>query len=137
MGLAERRQIAKVDEGLEEVRAGLRQHLGSEIELEIDRSSFPENKAVLDGYDYYKDYGFPMLARVLTRIACDDMGREAVNDKIKKVVVFNTGVDEGNGGEKSLTLADGVLTVKQGWHYSYSDKLFDEDTLVQQIESLL
>ncbi len=136
MGLAERRLIAKVDEGLEEVVAGLRKHLGSDIEMEIDKASFPENKAVLDGYSYYKDYGFPMLGRVITRIACDDMGREAVNDKIRKVLLLNTGVDEGNGGEKSMTLADGVLTVKQGW-YSYSDKLFDEDTLVQQIESLL
>jgi hypothetical protein len=136
MGLAERRQIARVDDGLEEVVADLRQHLGAAIEMEIDKTSFPENKAVLDGYGYYKDYGFPMLARVLKRIACDDLGREAVNDKIRKVRLVNTGVDESNGGEKSVTLNDGVLTVNQGW-YSYSDKLYGEDTLVQQIEAML
>ena len=136
MGLAERRMIAKVDEGLQEVASGLRSHLGYDIALEIDKESFPENKAVLDGYEYYKEYGFPMMGRIMTRIGVDDMGKEALRDKIRKVVVINTGVDESNGGEKSLSLADGVLTVKQGW-YSYSDKLFDEDALLQQIESLL
>lgn len=136
MGLAERRMIAKVDEGLEGVVSGLRSYLGYDIELEIDKASFPENKAVMDGYEYYKEYGFPMMGRILTRIGVDDMGKEALKDRIRKVLVLNTGVDENDGGEKSLSLADGVLTVKQGW-YGYSDKLFDEDALLQQIESLL
>ena len=136
MGLAERRMIAQVDEGLEEELAKLRMHLSSEIELTIDKSTFPENKAVLDGYSYYKDYGFPMVTRALMRISRDDMGREAVNDKIKKVVIVNTGADESNGGEKAISLADGVLTVKVGF-YSYSDKLWGEDELINEIESML
>ena len=35
-----------------------------------------------------------------------------------------------------MTLHDGVLTVKQGW-YGYSDILFGEQELLQQVESAL
>jgi hypothetical protein len=136
MGLAERRLIAKVDEGLEEEQGKLRSHLGTDIEVSIDKATFPENPAVLEGYSYYKDYGFPMVVRALLRVACDDMGREAVNDKIKKVLILNTGTDENNGGEKSITLEDGLLTVKMGF-YSYSDKLWGEDEMVKDIEARL
>lgn len=136
MGLAERRQIASADAGLEEALAELRAHLGFDIEMEVDKSSFPEDKTVMDCYEYYKDYSFPMVAKVLTQVARDDMGKEAVKESIRKVVIINTATDKDNGGAKEMTLHDGVLTVKQGW-YGYSDILFGEQELLQQVESAL
>ena len=136
MGLAERRQIAKTDEGLEQALAELRAHLGFELEMEVDKNSFPEDKTVVECYEYYKDYSFPMVCKVLTQIGRDDLGKEALKENVQKVLIVNTAVDSSNGGAKEMTLHDGVLTIKQGW-YGYSDILFDENELLQQIESVL
>ncbi|MCA9796807.1 MAG: hypothetical protein KC910_33585 [Candidatus Eremiobacteraeota bacterium] len=136
MGLAERRKIQSAAEGLSDAQAELDKELGFQLPVELQTSSFPEDKDVLYGYDSYKDYGFPMVCRVLKKVGCDDLGKEALREKVTRVAIVNTATDSSNGGEKSVELADGLLTIKLGW-YSYSDKLFGEDEMREKIEALL
>ena len=75
MGLAERRKIKSFTDGLEDAQKELNEFLGFELPLALDLESFPEDPAVVSGYEYYKDYGFPQTVEVLKSVGQDDRKR--------------------------------------------------------------
>lgn len=136
MGLAERRKIKDFADGLGEAQEELNQFLGFELPVSLDLESFPEDPAVVSGYEFYKEYGFPQTIEALKEIGSDDLGKQALREQIQSVLVQNTSTGQDAGGECSLTLDDKKLIVKMGF-YNYSDKLWDKAELVSQIESKL
>lgn len=136
MGLAERRKIKTFCDGLEEAQNDLNKHLGFELPVSLDIESFPEDPAVVAGYECYKQYGFPQAIEVLKEVGQDDMGKEALKEQISAVIVRNTSTSGDDGGERSVALEDKTLTIKVGF-YGYSDKLWDQAALRSQIEAML
>lgn len=138
MGLAERRRIATIkDVHGPRFQLELNKAAGFELPLEIDLSTFPENATVLDCYDYYyESYGPGLLPKVFEQLCVDDLGKAAVQEKIKKVVFQNTAKSPEDPGDKSLELKDGTLYVRESF-YGYSDKLFGDTDLRTALENML
>lgn len=136
MGLAERRRIAAIGEHVKQAQAELNEVVGYLMPLNCDLGCFPEIPEVLDCYDYYKDYCFPMIIRIFQDVCRDDLGRQAVKDKISSVVVANTSTGPQDPGQMDVALEGGVLTIRYGF-YGYSDKVWGEDPLRTAIENLL
>ena len=114
MGLAERRKIRTFNDGLEDAQKELNDFLGFDLPITLELESFPEEPAVISGYEYYKDYGFPQTVEVLKSIGQDDLGKEAIQESIQTVVIRNTSKGTDDGGECSMSLEDKVLLML--WH---------------------
>ena len=138
MGLEERRRIANIRENhVPRFNAELKAVTGFDLPLEINMASFPENKTVLDCYDYYfESYGPGLIPKVFKDICKDSIGRDAVKATLKKVVFENTAKSPEDKGHKEVKLDQGTLYVRESF-YGYSDILFGEDDLRQAIEALL
>ena len=139
MGLDERRRIAAIKDGhTARYNQQLNTALGFQVPFEIDAATFPENKTVLDCYDsYFDSYGPGLVVKVLQEICKDKFGRDTVKEKIKKVVFQNTAKSPEVKGHKEVELdSKGVLYVRESF-YGYSDLLFGEDDLKNQIEQQL
>lgn len=138
MGLAERRRVANIkDNHTKRFQAELNSAIGFELPFEIDIATIPENNTVLDCYDYYyESYGPGLVVKVMKQVCVDTMGREAVQEKIKKIVFQNTAKSPDLPGDKSVALENGTLYVRESF-YGYSDKLYGEDDLLKTIESML
>lgn len=136
MGLAERRKIRTFADGLEEAQSELNTFLGFELPITLDLESFPEDPAVISGYEYYKQYGFPQVVEVFKSIGQDDLGKDAIRESIASVTVRNTAKDANDGGERSLVFDGKNLIINMGF-YSYSDQLWDTSSLISEIEAKL
>lgn len=136
MGLAERRRIAAIAEDIKQGQAKLDEVVGYQIPLQCDLSKFPEDPVVLSGYESYKDYVFPLIGRVFADLCKDDLGRQAVKEKIASISVVNTSTSGDEGGKKSVSLNGRELVIEYGF-YNYSDKVWDESQLLSSIENLL
>ncbi|MEM9980945.1 MAG: hypothetical protein AAF734_00520 [Bacteroidota bacterium] len=136
MGLAERRRIAEIKGENATYQSEFNDVTGMDIPIEIDASTFPENKVVLDGYKSYKAYGVPMVINIFKDVCKDNLGKEAVKEKIKSVRVVNTSKNGEDSGEMEVVLNDGELLIKYGF-YQYSDKLWGETELKEKIEEML
>ncbi|MGE0707332.1 MAG: hypothetical protein AB7N76_04720 [Planctomycetota bacterium] len=138
MGLAERRKIAtyKQEHG-PRFQKELDEAAGFSLPLEIDFSSLPENETVLGCYDYYyESYGPGLVPTVFKHICQDDLGRDAVREKIDKVLFRNTARSPEEPGDKDVRLEGRTLVIESSF-YGYSDKLFGEDDLRAKIEAML
>jgi hypothetical protein len=138
MGLAERRKIAEIKtKHVPQLQQELNEAVGFALPFEIDVASFPEDKDVLAGYEYYyEDRGPAALVRAMRELCCDDLGKEALQAKVKQIVFQNVGVNKDTSGEKELKLENGVLYIRAGF-YGYGDKLFQEDELRIAFENML
>ncbi len=136
MGLAERRRIAAITQEADQAAQTFEKNIGLGITLQLDTTTFPEETGVLDSYDYYKEYGLPAITRIFEDLTKDKLGKEAVQAHIKTVKVINTSKNGADAGEKAVTLANGELLIKFGF-YNYSDKVWDENNLRQEIENLI
>ena len=136
MGLAERRKIAEIKETVSEFQQQAHAVVGFELPFEFDTTTFPEDEKVLAGYEYYKDYGMPMMVNILKEINKDNIGKEAFKAKIKSVKLINTSKNGDDPGQKEVSLNEGELLVKYGF-YNYSDKVWGEEELRTKIENML
>lgn len=138
MGLAERRRIAVIkDSHGPRFQNELNAAIGFELPFEIDVATIPENSTILDCYDYYyESYGPGMVVTIFKDLCKDDLGKEAVKAKIKKIVFQNTAKTPEEAGDKDLKLEGGTLFVRESF-YGYSDKLFGEADLRKMIEDML
>ncbi len=138
MGLAERRRILQIKEShAPRFQKELNEAVGFELPLEIELASFPEDKTVLDCYDYYyESYGPGLLVTVFRHVCQDQLGKDAVKAKIQKIILRNTAASAEQSGEKAARLEGGTLIVEESF-YGYSDKLFGEDELRGLIENML
>ncbi|MCU0353982.1 MAG: hypothetical protein MUD08_09655 [Cytophagales bacterium] len=137
MGLAERRRIATIKETAAAAQAEFKGATGLDIPIAFEVESLPEDSGILDGYDYYKDYLTPMVTRIFQDIARDDLGKEAVKEKIKSIKIVNTSKDAQNVGTKSMDLnGSGELLLQYGIAY-YGADIWYEDDLKSKIEAML
>ena len=138
MGLAERRRVATIkDTHPKRFQSELTSAIGFELPFEIDMATFPEDKAVLDCYDsYFESYGPGLVVKVMKDICADSLGREAVQAKFKKIVFQNTAKSAEQPGDKSVSIENDTLFVRESF-YGYSDKLFGEDDLRKTLENML
>ena len=138
MGLAERRRVVNIkDNHTKRFQAELTSAIGFELPFEIDIASFPENATILDCYDYYyESYGPGLVVKVMKEVCGDDLGRDAVKAKLKKIVFQNTAKTPESPGDKSVSIESETLFVRESF-YGYSDKLFGESDLRTAIEAML
>lgn len=128
MGLAERRGVKNFEDNkYPELKRRLDEAAGFEVSLEVDWSSLGvEDYAHLYDEAFTKVYFEPLIA-AFQAITVDDMGREALRDGLKKVVIRDT-------GSKELSFENGTLTVD---HHPVSNIDYWEerrDTLQKALE---
>jgi hypothetical protein len=108
MGLAERRSAERFkNEDYPGWKARIDAAAGFEVPIEVawDELAVPD---YADRYaEYFPDVYFRPLLDALGAIAADDMGREALQASLSKVVVRNSDQYFSPSG---ITFADGVLT---------------------------
>lgn len=105
MGLAERRAVkAFQDNKFPKIKEELVKAAGFEVPLEVEWESL----AVEDYADSYEDFFvkvyFKPLTEALKAITFDDMGRDAVREGLKKIVIRHS-------GKREATFTSGVLTL--------------------------
>lgn len=109
MGLRERRAAKQYqDNTYPALKARIDAAYGKPLEVEVDWGSLAiDGQAHLYEDGFTKVY-FETLIGVLEAIAIDDMGREALHEGLKKVVVCNR---SGKSNYRGFTFADGVFTI--------------------------
>ncbi|WP_299712219.1 hypothetical protein [uncultured Tenacibaculum sp.] len=136
MGLTERRVIKAYQEGeYQNFLSEVKNLIEGEIEFDVDWNSLPNEKYSKWLEQGLTDIYFKPILNSFKNIAVDDMGKEAIKETLKKVVIK----DENDNAFASQTyhFNEGVLTVN---HCSYAniDKV-DERTeaLTELLESNL
>src|ERR1051325_139962 len=131
MGLAEKRWAAdkkKTDEQafVSQVNATL----GFTVPIEIDWEGFSTN---LDEAQYitHDTYGLPNLVRALSKITIDDLGKQAIKDGLKKIVILSAKSDD-----TSFTFEQGVINWKAYFGSSSSGYIY-ADAMQKKIEQAL
>jgi hypothetical protein len=110
MGLEERRMIKELQEVTLPGRVKeIEEICGAPIPYDVDWPSIADDKTALNFIDNVSCHRLNMALRV---ICCDDMGREAVRDGLKKVRLVNVKTN----AEKKMTFEGGVLEM----HVAYS-----------------
>lgn len=138
MGLAERRRVAAIKDALApRFQTELDQAVGFHLPFELDIASFPDDAKVLDCWDwYFESYGPPLVTKVMTGVCADQLGKDALQAKVDKIVFRNTARSGEDPGEKSVVIDNRVLIVAESF-YGYSDKLYGEADLQKAVEDLL
>jgi hypothetical protein len=105
-GLEEKREIRKATEGWlpEKNREISELSGGGTMTFEIDWATFAGD---LKGMNWLEFNGPQQVVNAFRMIGADDLGREALREGVKKVVVRNTN----DAASKSLALDGGVLTL--------------------------
>lgn len=108
MGLAEKKQIrAMEEETIPEFKQKISEAVGTDVEITVDFDSFQTVAQM-------QEIHHQCLGRVLEGIQAivkDDLGKEAMQESVKTIVVGNVEDDE----SKKISLADGTLTVVGNW----------------------
>ena len=114
MGLRERRAIKAVEEtNYPELKQKISDIVGYDLEFEIDWASLinsGSNVASTETYaeDFTKIF-FEPLVLSLTDICQDDMGKEAIQEALKKIIIVNT--RDNYSSSSWSTFEDGNLTL--------------------------
>jgi hypothetical protein len=110
MGLEERRMIKELQDVTLPGRVKeIEEICGAPIPYDVDWTSLADDKAGLNFLDNISCHRLNMALRV---ICCDDMGKEAVRDGLKKVRLVNVkSIDD-----KKMTFDGGVLEM----HVAYA-----------------
>ncbi len=103
MGMLEKRAIKAAQEGwLPRRQSELNEICGTEVPYDIEWESFANDEK---GIKWIEHNGPHQVSAAFRGICTDDVGREAVQEGLTKIVLSN--VEE--IADKSLTCADGVL----------------------------
>lgn len=109
MGLAERRAAKRFqDESYPKLKTAIDEAAGFETSLEVDWSSL-----AIDDSSHLYDECFPKvyfqpLIDAFAAICIDDMGKEALAEGLKQIVIKNEG---GRSNPRDFTFDGGVLTI--------------------------
>jgi hypothetical protein len=109
MGLAERRAVkAFQDKDFPWLKKRITEAAGFDVPVEVDWE-----KITVDGYadsfgENVSKIFFIPVADGLKKIAVDDMGKKALKQGLKKIVITNTA---DNFGEKAISFEDGSLII--------------------------
>ncbi len=136
MSLTTRRMLKEIQELTQKAEATLQQKTGLGINLSTDETSFPEDEQVLKDFYVHQIYGVDSVVNALAAITADALGKEAIKDSIKSVVIVNTATSWTDKGSRDVKLADGVLRVSCAFSEG-SDNLYKPEVLQKAIENLL
>jgi hypothetical protein len=115
MGLAEKQAMATFKEKkAASLIENLNKATGSKIEVIFDEADF-----TVDAINKLEFGFFDRLCLDLTAICKDTLGKDAIKESLKSVVVKNTPEPK----KASIDLANGVLTVTGKWNGSPGDDL--------------
>lgn len=128
--------LKEIKETTAQAEAELKKRTGLDIGLTVDESSFPEDEDVLKDFHVHKIYGLDSILEAMATIAADDLGKEAMKESIKSVVLVNTAKSWKEDGGRSLELKGGILTVRCSFSES-SDNLYKPEVLAKEITNLL
>lgn len=117
MGLQERRAIQTATESwLPKRSAEIEQICGKSIPFEIDWESFDGD---LKGIEWLEHNGPHQVGMALRGLCRDDIGREAVQQGLSKVILHNVA----EPAAKQVSLRDGILELSGAFAQSPSGRL--------------
>lgn len=130
MGLIEKRLIKQgQDEWVPEAVKDLHEISGGAQVYDVMWDTFANDAVALNNV---QNQGMRRLNSAFRLICCDDLGKEAMNERVTSVRLVN--VDK--IADKGVTLKDGVVEVRAAWGKG-SDGYFGDYELKQIIEKLL
>jgi hypothetical protein len=136
MGLAQKRISQEFQEKIfPEWKGKIYSAMGFEVPLEVKwETMLSDNYDKKEQYfEWYQQVYFSPLVTALTSICSDDMGRNALKDSLKKIVI-----DGSDGASPSYTkLEDGTLTVMHVFHSNVDDVDARAKAWTQMLESKL
>ena len=129
MGLAEKRQLAKVrEEIVPQYQKELSEIVGSEIAYDVDWDSFADN---LEALERLEPKALKPMNEIFRKIAVDQIGKDAVKESIQTIRLSQG--DEANIA--NFTLQDGVLNLPWDW-VGWGDSFY-LDSVQEKLESML
>lgn len=115
MGLKEKRMIQQQkDEVLPSISNELKEISGAEIEWDVDWDSFSKS---LEALYNIENQGLRRILDAFRDVCKDDIGKEAVQEGVKKIVVRN--FDDASEVKNTFDAGTGVLTVYGAWAASW------------------
>jgi hypothetical protein len=130
MGLIEKRLIKKgQEEWIPEANKDLQEVTKGSQVYEVDWASFESDGEALNNL---QNQGLRRITSAFRVICVDDLGREAVQEKVKKVVVTNVATP----AEKRILVEGGAATVAGAWGKGDSGYFTDREiqlTLEKQL----
>lgn len=103
MGLAEKREIEKSKTWLPERQAELKELCGADVPYEIDWTTFDDVQSI----NWCEANGPAQVGVAFRIIGCDDLGKQALREGVKKIVVKNVK----DVAAKACVFDGGVLTL--------------------------
>jgi hypothetical protein len=136
MGMVERRAVAEFQERyypalLKKVHAAA----GYPVPVEVKWDTLALDKESDKYNTHWPDMYFEPLVAGLGRINKDDMGRAAIKDGIKKIVIQNEANNK--NPDRWAVLKDGVLTLDHLPHTNVQDRVLRGDKLGLMLEQKL
>lgn len=129
MGLAEKRQLAKVrDEIVPQYQKEISEIVGSKIAYDIDWDSFADN---LDAMENLEPKALKPMNEMFRKITIDKIGKDAVKQSIQTIRLSQ-------GSEANIsnfTLQEGVLNLP--WDWVGWGGSFYLDSVQEKLESML
>lgn len=117
MGLAERRVIKAYQEGeYQEFLTEVKNLINGEIEFDIDWNSLPNEKYPKNLEQGLTEVYFKPILNSFKAIAEDDMGKEAIRESVKKIVIKDE--NDNAYASKTYKFNEGTLIVD---HCSYTN----------------
>ena len=105
MGLNEKRAMKAAEEGWMPARQKeLKDICGADIPYEVDWESFAGD---IKGMEWIEYNGPQQISGAFRGICKDDLGKEAIRESLKKIVIRNVK----DPSEKAMSLQDGVFTL--------------------------
>ena len=119
--MQEKRSIKAAEDGwLPQRQKELAEICGKEISYEVDWDSFAGNLKAIDWLEFN---GPQQVSGAFRGICKDEIGKEAVQEGIKKIVLRNVS----EIGDKALTFTDGVLELRCAFAQSPRGRFKDRE----------
>ncbi len=120
MGLAEKRAMEQAKQWLPKREAELKEICGGPVPYEVDWASFETDAK---GIEWLEHNGPQQVSAAFRGICHDDVGKQAVREGVKKVILRNAATP----AEKALTFDTGVLTLKCAFSQSPGGRFTDRE----------
>lgn len=141
LGLAERRAVKEYQEKtFPGLQAQITQAAGFEVAVEVqwDAIAQPGDAAKYASDDYFTNIYFTPLVDALKKITADDMGKQALKNSLKKVVVtYNKATAPASNYGTGLDFESGTLTINFQPYANVSDIAPRADAIQKLLESKL
>lgn len=130
MGLIEKRLIKQgQDEWIPAAQKELHELSGGQQVYEVDWTTFASDA---DALTNVQNQGLRRINAAFRVICRDDLGKEAVNEGVTKIVLRNVATPS----EKSVSVEKGVVTVQCAWGKG-SDGYFTDSEIQRVVEKAL